>query len=210
MAITFDTATGAAGGGGTSQSYSHTIGASAKPYLICFVLGTTNNAATGTYNSVSMTQLGYVYNAALGSLTCLGIANPTVGSNTLSVNHPVSIQGITSSSYFGVGTTQPDTTANNYVTLSGGITVTTTTTKNNDWLVMGTVIGGGSAPQTMGGARVSVGASSQVQLFDSGASLSPAGSYSLSPSGAAANNNILGLLVSISEGTASSNFLAFM
>lgn len=134
-AIAFDTATGAAGSGSATRSWSHTCTGSDLILLV----GTGCNSGTVssiTYGGTGLTKIANISNGTVGEVELWGLVGPPAGTATVLVTNsvPTYVSGI-SASYTGVNQSalpsiHGTSTANN------PLSVSLTTTVDKSWLVL--------------------------------------------------------------------------
>jgi len=179
MAIAFDNATSYNGGTGT---FSHTTSSSPGGYM---VVVTENTVTAVSYNSVSLT-LTTNYSWSFGNLKIWTLSNPSSGANDISITSGVSTN-VVAATYTGLGTTQPEASANNQVGNGNtSITSSVTTLTNNAWVLGFCVYSTSTNNQNAGSGatkRISIaGAVSgggSLGIYDSNGVVTPAGSYSM-------------------------------
>lgn len=184
------------------------MGSGSNGYLlVAFTLPTAATSPVISYNSVSMTQLVKNTDTASGQFQYIyGLANPSTGSNTVSIGWTGSagdnVRYTTVASYLGVSSTI-DSSSQTTFTNRTTVTLTQTTAVDNDWLVgMGINF---DNVMTTAGANTTIrqgGGSSFTNVWmDSGAALTPTGSYSISANNAG-NDRSWGTSVALSPAAA--------
>lgn len=165
MAIVLDSSTFATGDGssGPAISYSHTLGSGDDRIVLVCVSIETDEAdpiiSSVTYGGVTMTELtatqtGATFKNRAGIYYLLDASLPAVGSNTVTINLPVTVGGgdvVISgcSSWIGCEQSAPTGAQNSSVSAEGTTTVTTTpTTDNAGSLVIGCVSTGDAVTLT--------------------------------------------------------------
>lgn len=197
MAIAFDAgSTGAIVLAGTNISWSHTVtGSNPILYIGFYIQGPTGggHASSVTYNGITATQVNSVARGSTAEQMYLfELVNPALGTNTISCTSDTSaiLLGY-AASYTGVlQSSQPDVNNTN-TALSGstGLTTSVTTTVNNDWSVLFAGHGFAETINAGTGSTRRAAASDDANgfgWFDSGGSITPAGSYSMTVSWATA------------------------
>lgn len=178
-AISFDAASDSAG----SASWNHTTSGSNR-YLVVWILGNSTDTVTGvTYNGVSMTRLVAAIDSADRWTYLYGLANPTIGTNSISVSGGIGYAIATS--YDGVAQTgQPDATGHAF-SVPFPITLTFSTMANNSWVIYGCYAEDASSISASTGTtlRRILSIDNRMGMFDSGGPVTPAGSYSGSITG---------------------------
>lgn len=134
MAVAYNGKKASANSGGstpTSASWSHD--ATGDNYLVVAIsFRGLVSSVTGTYNSVSLMQLGTVAPGTLAEVYLFGLASPSTGSNTISFSWTgAAFWGGVSSSYSGVISTGTVQTTSSTTTGNSDLTVTATLTAND-------------------------------------------------------------------------------
>lgn len=180
MAIAFDNATSYSGGTGT---FSHTTSSSPGAYMCVLTSGATTAVS---YNGVSLT-LTTSYSWPFGILKVWTLASPSSGANNVSITSAVSTYVVVAT-YTGLGSIQPEASANNHVGNGNtSITSSVTTLTDNAWVLGFCIYTTSSYNQDAGtGAtkRISIagspsGDSPSLGIYDSNGVVTPAGSYSM-------------------------------
>lgn len=180
MAIAFDNATSYNGGTGT---FSHTTSSSPGAYMFVLTSGSTTAVS---YNGVSLT-LTTSYSWTFGTLKVWTLAGPSSGANDISITSGVNTN-VVAATYTGLGTTQPEASANNNISYyTTSITSSVTTLTDNAWVLGFCVYVTSSYNQNAGSGatkRISIagspaGDTPSLGIYDSNGVVTPAGSYSM-------------------------------
>lgn len=188
MAIAFDSNTPFVVNPG-SDTISHTCTGTDR-YLFVGILIQSGQSCTGvTYNGVSMTQLVSLSTnnvSANETIYLFGLANPASGTNNVVASFSgAGTRGFMASSFTGAKQTSSIDATNSGTGSSGTATVSVTTTSNNAWLVG---YARGQSNVSAGSSTTLRGATDNVNMMDSNAAKTPAGSYSLNFTTASNNN----------------------
>jgi hypothetical protein len=172
------------GGSGTSRTWSHTVSSGADRYLLVGFVGDvssgSDDVSTVTYNGVSMTLIAKQLQGATSGNRwqyVYGLANPDAGAHNVVVTFSSSHWILGGSiEYTGVQGVDTYTTATAF---TNSKTTSLTTGVNNCWTVL--YSNGNAVTQSAGsGSTLRRQASDTFWAwFDSGADITPAGSYSM-------------------------------
>jgi hypothetical protein len=180
MAIAFDAVSESWTNSGTSLTWSHTCSGSDRILWVSVMTLSTRTVTGVTYNGVSLTSL--TRSSGSQPMQLWYLIAPATGANNIvvSINSTASFIYTSAASYTGVNqSSQPDAQNTNNTT-GTSITTTLTTVADNSWSILGarndatgiTSAGTNSTQRASG----SVGT---VQLYDSNAPKTPAGSFSM-------------------------------
>lgn len=179
MAISFDNSLAINISTG-NQTLSYTCTGS-NGYLVVGTLAQASGTCTGvTYNGVAMTQISSLLNdgvSGLENIYLFGLANPATGANNIIASFSGSVTtGVLAVSYAGVAQSGQPEASNTTSGSSTSFGVSVTTLTNNAWLVgyfrcTGTM--------TAGANTTLRSAASNINMCDTNAPQTPAGSYSL-------------------------------
>ena len=179
MAIAFDNATSYNGGTGT---FSHTTSSSPGGYM---VVVTENTVTAVSYNGVSLT-LTTNCPWLFGNLKIWTLVGPSSGANNISITSGGSTN-VVAATWTGLGSIQPEASANNQVGNGNtSITSSVTTLTNNAWVLGFCVYGTSTNNQNAGSGatkRISIAGAvsggNSLGIYDSNGVVTPAGSYSM-------------------------------
>lgn len=182
MAIAFDAVTHSAFKNGTANTQTHT--ATGSDLLALIHIYSSADQVTGvTYAGTSCTFINkqLMTDAAAGQyIRTYYILSPATGSQTIQVNSSSALGGYFSIiTYTGVAQTgQPDASNQQATSPATSLTTTVTTTADNCWLMgyayHGLTLSAGSGTTLRGGSVAGI-----LEVMDSNAALTPAGSHSL-------------------------------
>jgi hypothetical protein len=196
MAIAFDAATDG-GFGGPPLTFSHTCTGSDRLLFVGFVWDPgPDDVVSVTYNSVAMTLVAKILTGGLNRYLYRLIA-PATGANNVVIT---TTGGHTifggAASYTGADqTSQPAGTTNNSASGATSLLTSVTTTVDQAWtMLFEGSYNGNPEPDAGTGAtkREADGAFGTWGLFDSGAAISPAGSYSMTTTRSSAPDREIG------------------
>lgn len=181
-AIGYDNASHSGYLNGTSNNLSHTTSGTDR-LLMVYIYSTIDNVTGVTYNGTAMTfvQKQLMTGAAAGQyIHAYILANPTTGTNTVTVTSSSGLGGyISAVSYTGAKQTgQPDNSTKQAANPVTTLTTSLTTVANNSWLVGYSYMNGSmtaGTDTTLRGGSVS----GVLEAMDSNGAKSPAGSYGL-------------------------------
>lgn len=214
MAIAFDnasTAKGTSGGTGT-LTLAFAMGSVSNGALVVFITSDTgSDSITGaTYNGVAMTQVKKLQDTSNNSWNYLYLLlNPALGSHNIVVSSSVSaFYYCQATSYSGVNQSgQPDGTTSGFAASGTSITGTITTTADNCWGIAG--VRSYVSSVSAGSNFVIRPNSNSIQMGDSNAPKTPAGSISMTANFSNGGNTIVmitlapvaNIVMSVSVGT---------
>lgn len=164
----------------TSVSWSHTVTGS-NPYLSvsCYINQGSNDTTSATYNGVAMTKI-HDFTTSTRRVWTYGLMGPATGANTLVMNvNSVSEITCQAISYAGVSQTgQPEASTTNTTASSNSFTTSLTTISDNAWII------GYDRASLLPSAGTGVTARDNTTIYntiigDSGADITPAGSYDM-------------------------------
>lgn len=192
MAIAVDaTSQGQSVAGSTSYTLSHTCSGSDRILWVQVGNSTANDTITGvTYGGTAMTLVKKAGGSSSGKYWnyLYYLVAPATGANNIvasaSSGSYIIVRGVsyTGASQTGVPDSSPDATTNSTTTSD---TLSTTTVADNCWILM--AVAGQRAISASTGSNYRIGdANTQWQIFDTNGAKSPAGSYSMSVTYAAA------------------------
>lgn len=178
--IAFDATAQATGTGSTSLTFAHTVTGTDRFLTIGFVHGNTTTLSSVTFNDDACSSVDLVQIQANTQLHMYSLIAPDTGTNNvvITVSGSTTIRAV-SASYTGVSQTgQPD--ADNKVgpVTTATASVAVTTTVDNSWAVATAFGGSGINPGTNWTAR-NEDALGRTLIGDSGAAITPAGSYTM-------------------------------
>lgn len=193
MAIAIDTTTNPDAGGGSAPSpftWSHTTSGTNRLLTVFLDLNSPGSATAVTYNGVQMTQMGTDITIGGRTVQLWYLLNPASGANIISVTFTGSFLRVAAASYTGVKQTgQPEVQAQN----ATGSSQAVTTTSDNDWLIgFGVNDAGAVGVGANTTLRVNTGGNTSYAIIDSNAAQTPAGSHSLTITGATPAINVGG------------------
>lgn len=180
MAIAFDATAKGIATGATSLTFAHTVSGVDRFLAIGFANFSTTTVSSVTFNGDACSSVDFVQLQANAQVHMYSQTNPDTGTNNIviTVSGSTTIRGV-SASYTGVSQTgQPD--ADNKVgpAPTGSPSVAVTTTVDNSWAVAIAYGGSGINPGTNWTAR-NEDALGRMLIGDSGAAITPAGSYTM-------------------------------
>jgi hypothetical protein len=205
-AIAFDAATNGGNSTTGTLSWTHTTTGSNRLLVVGFKGDSTlslDDISGVTYNGVAMTAIYTGQTAGSDRFYYLYyLLNPASGANTVQITafNAHYLFGA-SASYTGVQQSgQPDAMNSNSGTATGSLTTSVTTVADNSWVVMFGVVSNDDGTLAAGtGATERVATDFNAgALFDSNASKTPAGSYSMTWTTPGSSYNKGSLLVSFS------------
>lgn len=192
MAIAFDATTGAHALTATSLTIAHTTAGSNRALIVgvaCYNGGAAADIVTGvTYNGVAMTQLAKFGPADVNiEMYIYGLLNPTSGTNNIVISASASCNLYAENvSYTGVQRSGlPDASKTQGATASPD-TTTLTTIADNSWTVLFARASGASLAASTGSTLRHI-TDGDNGIFDSNGAITPAGSHSMTFTGAAGN-----------------------
>lgn len=182
--------------GGGLTSWSHTV-TGVNPTLWVGITGNTSNTdgVSGvTFNSVAMSLVGKIQTPSNRYVYLFGLINPATGAHTVALSGAdLTNASGASASYINCNQAlQPEASATNSATASSSLATSVTTVTNRAWTILyahGNVSAspGAGAGLTSRDADTTLGA-----LFgDSNGAITPAGSTSLTITGAADNFGVV-------------------
>lgn len=182
MAIALDTSSSGNQEAGTSVSYSYTVTGSNPVFIAAIMASSARTISNVTYGGVAMTLAG---SRSTGTQpVAIYYITGITGANTFSASIDSSSFIYTSvASYTGVNQATPidpggSATANGSGT-STSVTGTVTTTADNAWTIMGVRTNSSGDSSASTGATQRVTNTGHLQLYDSNAAITPAGSTSM-------------------------------
>lgn len=191
MAIAFDSTQAPTRQIGVSTfSWTHTCTGSNR--ILWILVDINNNANTDivtgvTYNSITLTKIDRIFSLNNGNISLWYLINPTIGANTATITTSTNaaINGI-SASYTGAKQSGvPDATTTLGPSSTATFVQSTTSVADNCWMVWGTINANGvfvaGTNTTIRGSDAGNGSC----LADSNAAITPAGSFSMTETGAA-------------------------
>lgn len=181
MAIAFDAATNGGALAASPKTFSHTVtGSSTFLWVIARHVQSTDVVTGITYNSVAMTKATFEPPDAgvnYYALSMWYLANPSTGSNTVSITTSSGTVSGYAVSYTGVAGGY-DASNHGNVSATTTVTGTVTTVADNCWAVMAFSEGDGASSA---GTNFTTRINDTAQLIgDSNAAITPAGMYSMS------------------------------
>ena len=145
-AITYDSATSAAGAAVTTLSWSHTVASQSDRMLVVGVTTESTSSSTSCqistgypkYNGVAMTKIDSTATTTASTYECAALyylAAPATGTHTVQVNFAASLDATAGAvSLYGVKQAAPDASNSSYSN-SGATSTSVTTTSSNAWVV---------------------------------------------------------------------------
>lgn len=165
---------------GTSLTFSHINGVGGTSPTILWVTARTAGTITGiTYNGVAMTSA-----VSLSQISLWYLINPAAGSNNvvISTSGSTTIYGMSASYQLASTTGVPDGTKsaqNNGIGSGAANGTSVTTTANKCFGILACYHTGPNAPSA-GSGSVVLQTNSNISMFDSGSSITPARNYAMS------------------------------
>lgn len=189
------------GGSGNSRTWSHTVSSGTDRYLLVGFVGDVSSGADDvssvTYNGVSMTLIAKQLQGATNGnrwTYVYGLANPATGANnvvvTFSSSHWILAGSIEYTGVKGIDT------YNSQTSFVNSLTSTITTGVNNCWTVIYSSSAGANQITGTGSTLRKQAADLWWTWFDNNASISPAGSNSMTTS-LSAGSGITHIMISI-------------
>jgi hypothetical protein len=196
MAIALDAATNGGFDGTSSLTFSHTCSGSDRVLFVGFVWSTSDDDVTGvTYNGVAMTLVAK--NLTGMNRYLYRLVAPATGANNVVINttngHTIFAGAV---SYTGADATQPSSaTTNSSASGATSLLTSTTTTVDQAWVVLleGSFNGNPEPGAGTGATKRAADSSFGTWgFFDSGAAISPAGSYDMTTTRTSATDREIG------------------
>lgn len=191
MAIAYDATSQNSSASASNITFNHTTSGTNRYLYVTVFAG--SGTPTVTYNGVSMTQL---LGPTGGSVFAFGLANPALGTNTVSVSAGASILTGCAVSYTGVDSASPINTSNSASQNTTAANIALTSTVDNCWMVVG-----GTTPSTSATAganttlRTNPGIAGGLPvaqyMMDSGSPKTPAGALTLNLNTSSSSNTTL-------------------
>jgi len=212
MAIGFDTTTdyNNTGGAGTGHTWSHTITGSLPFLIVGVVFYADPGSISASYNSVSMTQVGTLKQAATGNarIALFYLKAPATGTNTVSVTtgNSVNMWGA-SASYTGVDQTSPFDASNEDAPAgaSSSADISVTTVANNCWIFLSTGSSAGRAHTSGTNTLIRTDVGASYSALDTNAAITPAGATTVGATTTSGNDNWVLQAMSFKPGVAASS-----
>lgn len=204
MAIAFNaSADGGQVTSATSLTFSYTVGGGSNRKLFVTATGATTDNLTGaTYNGVAMSLLAKMFGGSGRWEYLFELNNPASGANNVVITASGTSDFILggASDYSGCAQAASEVIVTNTSSPTSVASLTTaiTTISDNDWVVLTASGFSGSAPPTAGTGstfRSADGVFGIWGLFDSGAPVTPAGSYSMTVNYNAAGLNKISVIM---------------
>lgn len=181
MAIAFDSATNPALANSTSLTFAHTCSGSDRILFVGTMVRTTTISGV-TYNGVSMTAIG-TRELVSGAdyIQWFYLIAPATGANNvvISLNASNIIIGGAVSYTGAKQTSQPDAVTNNPATTESTTTTSVTTIADNCWTILLARANDDGNTSASTGSTLRADTAGYIQLYDSNAAKTPAGSTSM-------------------------------